>query len=131
MPTGDTGAAQFVAAHPTWDGRNTVIGILDSGVSLDHPSLLTTSTGARKVIDWVTYTHPTDDADPTWVNMQDQVSGAAFTYQTVAYTAPAAGSYRIGLFEVESAFIRVLIHPVTVAPIPWMCNGCCNKRWTA
>ena len=99
MPTGDTGAAQFVAAHPTWDGRNTVIGILDTGVSLDHPSLLTTSTGARKIIDWVTATHPADDDDATWVDMKDQVSGAAFTYQTVAYTAPAAGSYRIGLFN--------------------------------
>src|SRR5262245_55105409 len=53
MPTGDTGASQFVAAHPTWDGRGTTIGILDTGVSLDHPSLLTTSTGERKVLDWV------------------------------------------------------------------------------
>ena len=45
MPTQDTGAAQFVNANPTWDGRNVTIGIVDSGVSLDHPSLLTTSTG--------------------------------------------------------------------------------------
>ena len=102
MPTGDTGAAQFAAAHPTWDGRGTVIGILDSGITLDHPSLQTTSTGDRKIIEWVTATHPTDDDDPTWVDMKDQVSGAAFSYGTptaVAYTAPAAGSYRIGLFN--------------------------------
>ena len=99
MPTGDTGAAQFVAAHPTWDGRGTVIGIMDTGVSLDHPSLLTTSTGQRKVIDWVTATDPFNDNDPTWVDMKDQVSGATFSYQTLAYTAPAAGSYRIGLFN--------------------------------
>lgn len=99
MPIGDTGAAQFMAANPTWDGRGVTVGILDTGVSLDHPSLLTTSTGERKVLNWVTYTHPTDDDDPTWVNMQDQVSGATFVYQTVTYTAPAAGSYRIGLFN--------------------------------
>jgi Subtilase family/Bacterial pre-peptidase C-terminal domain len=99
MPTGDTGAAQFTDAHPTWDGRGTTIGILDSGVSLDHPSLLTTSTGERKVVDWVTYTDPFNDGDPTWVNMAAQVSGSTFTFEKVTYTAPAAGSYRIGLFN--------------------------------
>ncbi len=99
MPIGDTGAAQFTAAHPTWDGRGTTVGIIDSGISLDHPSLLTASTGERKIIDWVTATHFSTDDDPTWVNMQDQVAGATFTYKTVAYTAPAPGSYRIGLFN--------------------------------
>ena len=99
MPTGDTGAAQFTDAHPTWDGRGTTVGIIDSGVSLDHPSLLTTSTGERKITDWVTATHPSADDDATWVNMQNQVKGATFTYQTVQYTAPANGSYRFGLFD--------------------------------
>ena len=99
MPIGDTGASQFMAAHPTWDGRGVTIGILDLGVSLDHPSLLTTSTGARKVIDWVTYTDPFDDDDPTWLDMSAQVSGATFTFNTVLYTAPAAGSYRIAQFN--------------------------------
>src|SRR5215218_10372411 len=36
MPIGDTGAAQFMAAHPSWDGRGVTVGILDSGVTLDH-----------------------------------------------------------------------------------------------
>ena len=31
--------------------------------------------------------------------MQDQVSGASFTYKGATYTAPAAKSYRIGLFN--------------------------------
>jgi hypothetical protein len=90
-----------MAANPTWDGRGVVVGILDLGVTLDHPSLLTTSTGERKIIDWVTYTDPFTDNDPTWVNMQAQVSGSTFTFgnPTVTYTAPAAGSYRIGLFN--------------------------------
>jgi subtilisin family serine protease len=103
MPIGDTGAAQFTAANPTWDGRGVTIGIVDSGVTLDHPSLLTTSTGERKIVDWVTYTHPTDDDDPTWVTMQSQVSGSSFTYQNVVYTAPANKSYRIGLFNERDA----------------------------
>jgi Subtilase family len=102
LPIQDTGAAAFLAAHPTWDGRNVKIGIVDTGVSLDHPSLLTTTTGQPKVIDWVTGTSPFDTGtaeDPTWINMENQVSGATFTFNGVLYTAPAAGSYRIGIFD--------------------------------
>ena len=66
MPTKDTGAAQFVNAHPTWDGRDTTIGILDTGVDLDNPVVNVTSTGQRKIVDWVTYTDPFTDGDPTW-----------------------------------------------------------------
>jgi hypothetical protein len=101
MPTRDVGSPQFVAAHPTWDGRGVVVGIVDTGVTLDHPSLATTSTGARKIIDWVTFTDPLADPDPTWVDMKDQVTavGGTFTYMGVVYTAPANGTYRIGLFD--------------------------------
>ena len=66
MPTRDTGAAQFVQPHPTWDGRGVTVGIVDTGVDLDHPSLNTTSTGQRKIVDWVTVTHPSPDGDPSW-----------------------------------------------------------------
>jgi hypothetical protein len=99
MPIGDTGASQFMAAHPTWDGRGVTIGFLDLGISLDHPSLLTTSTGERKVIDWVTATDPFIDNDPTWLNMSSQVSGSTFTFNNVTYTAPANTSFRIALFN--------------------------------
>ena len=76
------------------------IGIVDTGISLDHPSLTTTSTGERKIIDWVTGTDPVTDPDPTWINMAAQVSGAEFTFGTArTYTAPSAGSYRIGAFN--------------------------------
>ncbi|PPK70210.1 S8 family serine peptidase [Actinokineospora auranticolor] len=83
MPTGDTNAAQFVNDHPTWDGRGTTVAIVDSGVDLDHPSLNKTSTGERKVTDWVTYTNPNftngvnDDDDPTWVLMSTPTTGPA------------------------------------------------------
>lgn len=99
MPIGETGAAAFLDAHPTFDGRGTTIGIVDSGVDLDHPALRTTTTGDRKITDWVTYTDPLTDPDPTWVSMTDQVSGATFGYEGASYTAPAAGSFRIGLFD--------------------------------
>ena len=56
MPIADTGAAAFTAAHPTWDGRGVTVGVLDLGISLDHPALATTTTGSPKIVDWVTYT---------------------------------------------------------------------------
>ena len=99
MPTGETGAAQFVQTNPTWDGRGVTIGVVDSGITLDHPSLAVTSTGARKIVDWVTGTDPFTDDDPTWLNMSAQVSGAQFAFNGVTYTAPAAGAYRIALFN--------------------------------
>jgi hypothetical protein len=110
MPIGDTGAAQFMAAHPTWDGRGVTVGILDTGVTLDHPALTTTTVGTPKIVDWVTYTDPTftaagvnRDNDPTWVQMAMQVSGPTFTIgsgaSAVTYTAPSSGSFRFGNFN--------------------------------
>jgi len=102
MPVGETGAAAFTSANPTYDGRGTTIGIIDSGVDLAHPALAKTTTGETKITDWVTATDPTFDAngvnldgDPTWVAMTRQVTGPAFTVGKKAYTAPA-GSYRFG-----------------------------------
>ncbi|MGX7825242.1 S8 family serine peptidase [Actinokineospora sp. 24-640] len=83
MPTGDIGSAQFVNDHPTWDGRGTTIAIVDSGVDLDHPSLKTTTTGERKITDWITATDPgftngvNNDDDPTWLLMDNTVPGAS------------------------------------------------------
>ena len=100
MPIGDTGAARFQDDNPTYDGRGTTIGIVDSGVDLDHPALQTTTTGAPKVTDWVTWTDQTGDNDPTWLDMKDQVSAApGFTYKGVTYTAPAAGTFRVAVFD--------------------------------
>ncbi len=128
MPIGDIGAAQFLAANPAYDGRGVTVGIVDTGVSLDHPSLLTTSTGERKIVDWVTGTDPFRDNDPTWLNMQNQVttSDGTFTYAyqnstvvvnpgppatktyptavvTETFTAPYAGTFRIGIFNEHDA----------------------------
>jgi Subtilase family len=101
MPTQDTGAAQFVDANPTWDGRGVTIGIVDTGQSLDHPSLLTTSTGERKIIDWVTGTDPLTEPDPTWLNMAAQVTASDGTFVSggVTYTAPADGTFRFNVFR--------------------------------
>jgi len=97
MPIAETGAAAFMAANPARDGRGVTVGVLDTGITLDHPALATTTTGAPKIVDWVTYTHPFNDGDPTWVSTS-QVTGPTFTAGAVTYTAPA-GSFRFGVFD--------------------------------
>ena len=48
MPTRETGSVDFKQAHPTWDGRGITIGILDSGVDLDHPALQKTTRASAR-----------------------------------------------------------------------------------
>ncbi|MGH9186905.1 MAG: S8 family serine peptidase, partial [Acidimicrobiales bacterium] len=99
MPIADTGAADFLAAHPEWDGRGVTVGVLDTGITLDHPALTTTSTGEPKVVDWVTYTHPFTDNDPTWVPVSTAVRGPSFVVGGTTYTAPSGGPFRFGVFN--------------------------------
>ncbi|MFC0600956.1 S8 family serine peptidase [Streptomyces palmae] len=98
QPAFETGAVDFVAKHPKADGRGVTIGILDSGVDLGHPALQKTTTGERKIVDWVTATDPIVDNDATWRPMVNSVQGPSFTYNDRTYTAPA-GSYSVSLFR--------------------------------
>ncbi|WP_381798477.1 S8 family serine peptidase [Streptomyces niveus] len=100
-PSFETGAVDFVKQNPKADGRGVTIGILDSGIDLGHPALQKTTTGERKIVDWVTATDPVNDSDGTWRPMQTDVKGPSFTYNDRTYTAPA-GNYKINLFA-ESA----------------------------
>lgn len=99
MPIADTGAASFAQSHPKWDGRNTTIAILDSGVDLDHPALATTTTGERKIVDWYNANAPTEN-DGTWVTMSKERYTGAFVVGGVTYKAPATGGpYAVGFLK--------------------------------
>ncbi|MFE2041264.1 S8 family serine peptidase [Streptomyces sp. NPDC059477] len=105
-PSFETGAVDFVEDHPKADGRGITIGILDSGVDLGHPALQQTTTGERKIVDWVTATDPVADSDGTWRRMTASVSGTGFTATAPngtreTFTTPA-GSYKFNYFS-ESA----------------------------
>lgn len=97
MPTNETGAVAFKKAHPTWDGRGVTIGVLDSGVDLDNPAIQTTSTGERKIVDWVTATDPLVDGDPTWRAMLTTADGPSFDAFGESWTAPA-GTFKVSRF---------------------------------
>lgn len=96
-PSFETGAVEFVEDNPKADGRGVTIGILDSGVDIGHPALQKTTTGERKIVDWVTATDPIVDSDRTWRPMVSSVSGPTFTYGDRTWTAPE-GTYRISTF---------------------------------
>ncbi|AVZ73045.1 serine protease [Streptomyces lunaelactis] len=96
-PSFETGAVDFVKEHPRADGRGVTIGILDSGVDVGHPALQKTTTGERKIVDWVTATDPVADGDGTWRRMSLDVSGPTFTVNGRTYSAPA-GAYKFNLF---------------------------------
>ncbi|MCF3124659.1 S8 family serine peptidase [Streptomyces arenae] len=100
-PSAETGAVDFVKKHPKADGRGITIGILDSGIDLGHPALQKTTTGERKITDWVTATDPIVDQDGTWRRMTNPVSGPTFTWDSETWQAPA-GSFQVNRFR-ESA----------------------------
>ncbi|MFH9083113.1 S8 family serine peptidase [Streptomyces sp. NPDC017673] len=105
-PSFETGAVDFVEDHPKADGRGITIGILDSGVDLGHPALQKTTTGERKIVDWVTATDPVVDGDGTWRRMTTGVAGPSFSISTASqgtekFTAPK-GSYKFN-YMYESA----------------------------
>ena len=108
LPTRDTGAPQFVAAHPTWDGRGITVGILDAGVDVGHPALQTTTTGERKIVDWVSFTDPVGDGDPAWIALGQTVTvtEGTFTVGTGSaaktWTGAPDGIWKFGTFNEDS-----------------------------
>ncbi|MFI2367086.1 S8 family serine peptidase [Streptomyces sp. NPDC018833] len=96
-PSFETGAVDFVQDNPKADGRGVTIGILDSGVDIAHPALQKTTTGERKIVDWVTATDPVADGDGTWLRMNTDVTGPTFTAGGRTFTAPA-GSFKYRAF---------------------------------
>ncbi|MGW6705992.1 S8 family serine peptidase [Streptomyces sp. NPDC054956] len=96
-PSFETGALDFLKRNPQADGRGVTIGVLDSGVDLGHPALQKTTTGERKIVDWVTATDPLADGDATWRAQITPVAGGTFTAGGVSWKAPA-GSFQWSRF---------------------------------
>ncbi|MFB6943545.1 S8 family serine peptidase [Streptomyces sp. NPDC060286] len=97
LPINETNAEAFVKDNPAWDGRGTVVGVLDTGVDVEHPALQTTSDGKPKIVDWVTETDPVTDRDGSWVRMSTTKTGPTFSYLGKTWTIPE-GTFQFGVF---------------------------------
>jgi probable HAF family extracellular repeat protein len=97
LPVGEIGATDFINDHRTWDGRGITVGVLDTGVDLDHPALRTTTDGKPKVRGWFTATDPLLDDDGSWLQMDREVTGPAFWTSGADWTAPE-GSFLFAWF---------------------------------
>ncbi len=105
LPTHETGAVAFTGAHPEADGRGVTIGVLDSGVDLDHPALAKTSTGERKIVDWVTATDPLLEGDGSWRPMVARVTAPRARYGGATWTLPTrpGADYALNVFRESAA----------------------------
>lgn len=106
-PIKDLGAAEFLAKHPTWDGRGVTIALLDGNFDMLLPEFQTAYTldgkTVPKVADYLNVTDPRDDGDinPQWVNMQETVTSSVgkVSFEGKTFTVPRDGNYRIGFFS--------------------------------
>ncbi|CAD5207848.1 unnamed protein product [Bursaphelenchus xylophilus] len=100
IPKDIVGQPDFLAKNPEFDGRGTVIAILDMGVDLAAPGLQTTSNGLPKIIDAVNFTG-SGDVITTEVRRIDEtreilgLSGRKLKIPE-RWTNPS-GEYRLGL----------------------------------
>ena len=90
----DTGVEEFLIQHPDYDGRGTIIIILDTGVDFGVDGLKQTSTGETKFLDVQDFTHQGDvqlyEAD---VDKEDGKTIFSYEDEELAVTASSALQY--------------------------------------
>ncbi|KAJ1938563.1 hypothetical protein FBU59_004401, partial [Linderina macrospora] len=113
LPRGDTQAADFVRKHPQYDGRGTVVAVLDTGIAPMAMGLQTTSDGKRKVLDFVDCTGSGDVhlEEPT-TNTDDLVGATGRKLKVNPKWKNPTGEWRVGskrLYEITPDILKVTI----------------------
>jgi len=105
----NTGVEEFLTLHPEFDGRGTIIIILDTGVDIGIDGLKKTSTGKIKFLDVQDFTHEGDvqffDADVEnddgkTIFKDDEENYSVIASSTLQYS-PTDNHYYIGGFAEE------------------------------
>jgi tripeptidyl-peptidase-2 len=109
MPLRSTGIDQFRTAHPTYDGRGVIIGILDSGIDPGVPGLVVTSTGAPKILDL------RDFSGEGHIDL-DRVQPVAGTLVIAGRTF--RGAARIGRLATGTAWYAGVFRELPLGPLP-------------
>lgn len=113
LPAGAIGAPQFIAAHPSFDGRGVVVAVVDTNIDFLLPELRTAKaldgTTAPKFADIYTAAPkalvPVDGDSHIGgylrVAMETklQASAGKLTYQNHSYSVPHDGEYRVGVLN--------------------------------
>lgn len=105
LPTRDIGAPQFVSQHPTFDGRGTTVGILDSPIDPMAPELARAYTlegeSIRKVADILVDHDADDEPGPTWIREWEDVQAVNRRFETggKTYLPPYDGPFRLAFFD--------------------------------
>ncbi len=103
----DTGVEEFLTLHPEYDGRGTIIIILDTGVDIGVEGLTKTSTGEVKFIDVQDFTHQgdvqlieadVDKEDSKTIFKDDDEKYTVIASSSLPYT-PKDNNYFIGGFD--------------------------------
>ncbi|MEO7514148.1 MAG: S8 family serine peptidase [Gemmatimonadaceae bacterium] len=109
-PVSDMGGTEWRRLNPTFDGRGTGVAIIDQSLDALLPELRVAITidgkPTQKIVGYMTAVDIEEENDGQWLRMNDAVTpgaGGTFTYKDSAYTAPAAGPYRIAVLN-EAVF---------------------------
>ncbi|MBT8381743.1 MAG: S8 family serine peptidase [Ignavibacteria bacterium] len=103
----NTGVEEYHNLYPEYDGRGTIIFILDTGVDIGVDGLTKTSTGETKVIDVQDFTHQgdvkfyeadVDNEEGKMIFENDDENLSVIASSSLSYT-PVNGDYFIGGFE--------------------------------
>jgi len=96
-----TGADQFWQVYGA-DGAGVVIAVIDTGADVTHPLLTTSSTGSRKVIDWVDFTG------------EGRIDTLQSAVPIGGYVATRVGTVRLGTHLSRSGMYRTGVLDETV-----------------
>ncbi|KDO32799.1 hypothetical protein SPRG_22108 [Saprolegnia parasitica CBS 223.65] len=110
VPTSETGVDGFLRRYPTYDGRNTIIAIFDTGVDMGAAGLQVTTDGKPKLLDVIDATGANDVDMSTVVKAKDgklKVGKKTWTLNP-SWTA-VDGTFRIGSKRAYELFPAPLV----------------------
>jgi len=111
QPRKETGASQFIAKYPQYDGRGVIIAVFDSGIDPAAGGMQTTTDGKRKLIDRIDASGAGDVDTCTVVEVKDaQVTGITGRTLTIPsnFVNPT-GKYHLGMKLANDLYPRPVV----------------------